>query len=313
MLQEKFTITSSDEASTRIDHLLTRKYPDYSRSFFTRLIQDGFVLINCIQCKKTGTKVSIGDFIEINRPQRKEMPLLHGNTLLDQAVTRLFEHEHFLILNKHAGLLIHQANQYDNVITLVDWLLNNYPELATIGYQGRPGIVHRLDRDTSGLVIIPKTTHAHTYFSNAFKNRTIIKEYIAVVMGTPEQSGTIEYPIGRDPYQKTKMKAFKMSRDKNIIKSRDARTAFFTQTYYQNAALLLVKPTTGRTHQIRVHLAAKGNPIIGDAVYGAPSLDINRHALHAQALTFEFQNQQFYFKAELPDDIKSLIKRLSEK
>jgi len=305
---ESFTITSPNEHNTRIDHVLATKYPDRSRSFFTRLINDGLILVNQIPCKKAGLKVYIGDSISLNRPEKK-IQNDQSNTYFKEVPTLIFEHEQFLVVNKPAGLLTHQANQYDIINTLVDWLLIHYPELGAIGYQGRPGIVHRLDKDTSGLLIIPKTTPSHLHFANAFKNRAITKQYIAIVSGTPETHGIIDFSIGRNPHQKTKMKAFIPS-DNHNIKTREAKTEFFTKTYYQNAALLLVKPTTGRTHQIRVHLATHGHPIIGDTVYGTHSLLINRHALHAQALSFEFQNQQFHFESELPEDMQVLITKL---
>lgn len=303
-------IITQDDHNKRIDHILAEQYPERSRSFFTRLIHDGFVFINQLPCRKAGTKVYIGDTIGLNEPKKKAMIRDRSDMHFKESATLVFEHEEFLIVNKPAGLLTHQANQYDTVHTLVDWLLIHYPVLATIGYQGRPGIVHRLDKDTSGLLIIPKTTSAHAYFADAFKKRMIKKEYVAIVSGAPEKQGMINFSIGRHPHQKTKMKAFTLS-SSDHTKIREAKTEFFTKTYYQNAALLLVRPTTGRTHQIRVHLAAHGYPIIGDAVYGASSLCINRHALHARALSFGFHNQQFYFESELPRDMQELIKTLS--
>lgn len=309
MLSSSFTITSlpTHTNEIRIDVALATQYPSHSRSFFSRLINEGLILINHTPCKKAGTAVRIGDMITMHMPEKKVIE--PQNPQFDCGVKLLFEHEHFLIVDKPAGLLTHEAHQYDTTGSLVDWLLIHYPALATVGYHARPGIVHRLDKDTSGILIIPKTTEAHVYFAHAFKNRAITKEYIALVSGAPERHAIIDFEIGRDPYQKTKMKAFKTSQ-KNHIKTREAITEFITQNYYQNAALLLVKPKTGRTHQIRVHLAAHGNPIIGDPVYGVKSPLISRHALHAHALSFAFHNQQFRFESSLPDDMQLLIQAL---
>lgn len=302
-------ISLSDENNMRLDLVLAKKYSDYSRSFFTRLINDGLVFVNQTPCKKSGTIVYIGDSIYIENPKKKTQNLIESTEKQQiKEIKIIFDHEHFLIIDKPAGLLTHQANPHDQRESLIDFLLKQYPALAAIGYQGRPGIVHRLDKDTSGLLIIPKTTMAHLYFSNAFKDRTITKEYIAIIAGSPERNGIINFPIGRDPYQKTKMKAFKTIH--KGIKIREAITEFTAHTYYQNTTKLSVKPKTGRTHQIRVHLAAHGYPIIGDAVYGTTSPLITRHALHAHAVSFEFQNQQFRFESEIPSDMQNLMNSL---
>lgn len=168
----------------------------------------------------------------------------------------------------------------------------------------RPGIVHRLDKDTSGILVVAKTPQAQAYFSDLFKNRKIEKTYLAVVSGHPEKSGTIKSNIIRNQKHKQKMTI-------SEIDGRTARTSWQVLEYLKDAALLEVKPFTGRTHQIRVHLESIGHPIIGDIVYGQKSDLINRQALHAYKLKFDFENIAYIFSWYMPKDMQELISKLS--
>lgn len=202
------------------------------------------------------------------------------------------------------------------VTTLVDWLRAFYPDLGQIGLEDRPGIIHRLDKDTSGLIIISRTHRAYKQFGQMFRNRTIQKTYQAIVQGHPESNGIIDLFIGRDPHIPVKMTAFDTKKAQRYIrhghKLRHAITHYKVIQYFENYTLLELKPVTGRTHQIRVHLSALGHPIVGDPLYGMPDKKhIKRHALHASDLSFELDNQRFSFSLPLPDDMQTLIKTIS--
>src|SRR5690606_35122856 len=235
------------------------------------------------------------------------------NTTMNVSV--LAEKDHFMIIYKPAHLLVHAPSKMSPAITLTDWILHNYQTLAKVGIIDRPGIVHRLDKETSGIMIITRTNYAHSIFSALFKKREIHKKYYAVVEGHPESEGTITYAIGRDPHNRIKMTYFdELSMDENNmirnIKVRHATTHYKVITYFKNASLIEVKPTTGRTHQIRVHMLSIGHPIIGDQLYGKKSSLINRQALHAQELSFIFDEKPYTFSSNFPEDFQHLINNL---
>jgi 23S rRNA pseudouridine1911/1915/1917 synthase len=180
-----------------------------------------------------------------------------------------------------------------------------------VGAQDRPGIIHRLDKDTSGLMIIPRTHHAYNTFGSLFRNRTIHKTYYALVQGHPPKEGFIDLSIGRHPHIRVKMATFDKEKTAHYIKKgyriRTAFTHYRVIKYFTDYALVEFKPTTGRTHQIRVHASAIGHPIIGDETYGSSSVLIQRQALHAAKLQFQFDNEQFSFSINLPDDISICV------
>ena len=304
-------IVESNEHEQRIDIILSGRYQNYSRSFFARLIKDQHIAVNNVVCKKAGKVISSGDRIIINFPQKEPVKIEKNIDSINISV--IFEHEQFLIINKPAGIIVHESAKKSEEMTLVDWLLCHYPDLASVGYSGRPGIVHRLDKDTSGIMIIPKTPFSHTYFSNLFKNRAIKKEYLALIVGIPQKMGTIDFPIGRDQKYRTKMKAFGTTTQKRPTTAiRQAKTHFVVHRYFDNQySYIIARPETGRTHQIRVHCAASGFPILGDSVYGNTSTLISRQALHAHSLSFSFQNQEYSFSVDIPEDMQHAIQKLS--
>jgi 23S rRNA pseudouridine1911/1915/1917 synthase len=293
-------------AGQRIDKFMAQQFPRYSRSFFQRLIEQQFITLNEKPVEKTGVILKAGDLVSVQfPPTRGDTPIIIS---YNPGIEIVFAHEQFFIVYKPASILVHPAPTTSTTeVTLVDWLLSQYNELRSVGSVDRPGIVHRLDKDTSGILIIPRTNYAHTIFGNLFKNRQIEKTYYAVVQGHPPKQGTIDLPIGRDPVTKTKMKAFTTAVE-NV--TRPAVTHYKVMEYFKDSALVEVKPVTGRTHQIRVHLAAIGHPIIGDATYGKKSKLIERHALHAYRIAFIFDNIPYAFSHEVPEDFKKLIESL---
>lgn len=293
-------------AGKRIDKYLAEQFPLYSRSFFQRLMQENHIKLNNQVVEKAGTLLKSHDVVTVQFPPTRADSPVHITH--NPGIEVIFEHEDFLVVYKPAGVLVHPATStLPTEITLVDWLLSQYNELRSVGYLDRPGIVHRLDKDTSGLLIIPRTNYAHMIFGDLFKNRKIEKTYYAVVEGHPPKQGTIENPIGRDPQTRTKMKAFAHPIE-NV--TRNAVTHYKVIQYFKQSALLEVKPVTGRTHQIRVHLASIDHPIIGDTVYGKKSKLINRQALHAHSLAFTFDNKTYSFSYDIPEDFKKVIETL---
>lgn len=302
-------------AGQRIDKYLCQALPDYSRSFFQNLIEQGSVTING-NTAKSSSMVKCSDAISITLPVVEKQPI-YTPVNSDLGIEILHSHEHFFIIHKPAHLLVHKTEVPTQDPTVVDWLLSKHHELIDVGSIERPGIVHRLDRETSGLLIISRTNLAHSIFGQMFKKRTINKSYLAIVQGHPPATGSIDLSIGRHPTQRKKMTTFipddnalsttKIITSRNPTSIRNAITHYTVKKYFADSSLVEVHPVTGRTHQIRVHFAAIGHPLIGDYLYGAPSKLINRHALHAATLSFTFQDTPFHFSKEVPEDFKRLI------
>ena len=293
-----FTI-EQEVPPARIDSILAEQFPKYSRSFFQKLIKNEHITCNDKTIRKPSMPIEAGDVISVHFPpaptMREPRPLPAGIT-----VEVIYEHPDFLIINKPANLVVHDPSHYHTEPTLVDWLIKHFKEISNVGSYDRPGIVHRLDKDTSGIMIIPRNNHAHETFGNMFRDRTIQKEYLAVAKGHPDREGIVDLPIDRDPNKRNQM----THREPN---GRPSTTHYKVAEYYLDNTLVEVKPVTGRTHQIRVHLAAIGHRIIGDKIYGIPSKNIKRHALHAHAISFTYQNTPFHFSCNLPEDMKKLI------
>lgn len=304
---------SENNVNTRLDVYIAQQFPQYTRSFFRRLIGQESVKINNIVTNKQGTWLKIGDIITIQFPPKRIIKPASIDQL-DTGIHTIYQHEHFLIIAKPVNLLVHPPSVNSTEATLVDWLVAKYNEIRAVGYTNRPGIVHRLDKDTSGIMVIPRTNYAYTIFAQMFKNRSIDKKYYGLVEGHPEKKGSIDLPIGRDPIARTKMKAFFQSNLSGTTKKiRSAITHYEVIKYFDKHSLIKIVPITGRTHQIRVHFAAIGHPIVGDIVYGKKSLLIKRQALHAQELSFTFNNKLYIFSSNLPDDFKNAVKMVLKK
>lgn len=303
---QEFKLTVEQDApQERIDTFLHQQFPHYTRSFFHRAIEDGYIKINGIVAKKSGAPVKPGDVVDIMFPLKRNVTA-EMITAADIPVKTIFTHPHFMIIEKPAGLLAHPTTSTSNEISLSDWLRHHIKDIEHVGSVDRPGIIHRLDKLTSGLMIIPRTNYAYQQFGSIFRDRAIEKTYYAIVSGHPEKEGTIDLPIGRDPIVRNKMTTYR-SLDVAKSKARHAVTHYVIEQYYEDAALARVTLETGRTHQIRVHFAAIGHPIVGDIMYGTKSPLIARQALHAAELAFTFDNEPFSFKIDLPEDMTKLL------
>jgi 23S rRNA pseudouridine1911/1915/1917 synthase len=273
--------------------------PELSRTQAQKLIEDGHITVNG-QAVKSSLKLQPGDQVDIVIPPPIPSPLTPEAIPLKI----LYEDKDLMVVDKPAGLTVHPApGHYTH--TLVNAVLAHVPDIEG-GEVNRPGIVHRLDKDTSGLIIIAKNSTAHMKLAEQFKSRSVTKVYQALVQGhlTPEQ-GTIEAGIGRDPRDRKRMAV--------VTRGREARTEYKVIKYSDNFTLLEVRPKTGRTHQIRVHLAAIGFPVVGDATYGAKSEYLSRQFLHACKLGFRLPSSGEYreFESELPPDLVKALKEIS--
>jgi len=294
----------------RLDHVVASCLPDLSRSLVSHLIRSQQILIND-EVKKPGYRVRPGDEIRGHIPPPEPLDCKPEPIPLDL----LFEDSHLLVINKPAGLVIHPAPG-NRTGTLVNALLYHCPDLSGIGNVVRPGIVHRLDKDTSGVLIAAKTASAHQHLSHQFKSRSVKKKYQALVYGRLESdTGIIDDPIGRHPVDRKKMSI-------HSPKGRKAITHWRVRHRFKDSSLLEVEIKTGRTHQIRVHCAAMGYPVVGDPVYGkknqifrlTPSVQepIPRQMLHSWEIEFEHpvDRERKRFRAPLPRDMAALIEKL---
>lgn len=292
-----------DEAGYRLDQFLVKSLPQYSRTFFQQLIDNGLVAINGTTQTKAGYKVSAGQQITIAMPPPHPIRELAQAEIDALGIEIVAEHPDFLIIYKPAGVLVHVPHPSSPTVTLVDWIEYYHKDIARVGMLDRPGIVHRLDKDTSGLLIIARTNYAHQQFTRLFKERAIHKTYYALVAGHPPREGSITFAIDRHPVHRHKMTHVSAY-------GRPAHTDYRVVEYFKDATYLQVHPITGRTHQIRVHCAAIGHPIIGDPLYGKQSSLIKRQALHAYQVAFEYDGTSYTFTKEIPADFAHALTQL---
>jgi len=287
----------ADESGVRLDKFVGDRCPELSRTHAQRLIGDGCITVNG-QAARASLKLGIGDKVRVTIPPTPPSPLSPEAIPLNI----IYEDDDLLVVDKPAGITVHPAPGHPGH-TLVNAILSHYPHLADISDSLRPGIVHRLDKDTSGLMLVAKNRAAQANLAEQFKARSIVKAYQALVKGklTPE-SGIIEAAIGRDPRNRQRMAV--------VSRGREARTDYRVIKYIGGHTLLEVTPETGRTHQIRVHLAAIGYPVVGDPVYGVKSPYLSRQFLHACRLGFNLPSTGEYveFTSELPEDLEQALK-----
>lgn len=285
----------------RLDRLLLGRHPDFSRSRIEGLVKAGFVKVNGEVAAKAGQKVSETDVVEVFVPP----PVPAVPEPEDIPLDVVFEDDDIVVVNKRPGMVVHPAPGHFTG-TLVNALLHHCPKLSGIGGAARPGIVHRLDQDTSGLVVVAKTQPAMDALAKAFSDhKSVLKTYLAVCRGRPRlDAGRIETLIGRHPVDRKRM----------AIVERNGKTAVTHWRVLETTNGLSVvecRIETGRTHQIRVHMASIGCPVLGDAVYGKPSLDRRvvppppRQMLHAWklALRHPVTREEMSFCAPIPEDI----------
>lgn len=309
-------------AGKRIDAYLSSRYQDYSRSVIQKVIDAGAVLING-QPIKASYKVREGDVIRAWLPELAD----DAPAPEDIPLTIAYEDEALVVVDKPPGLVTHPAKGNWSG-TLVNALQFHFDKLSTVGGAHRPGIVHRLDRDTSGLLIVAKDDRAHAALAKQFEERSIRKEYLAIVSGVPSRDGDyIERLIGPHPTHREKM-AIRLPEDGG----KEAVTFYETVERFQAHALVRCHPRTGRTHQIRVHLTHIGHPILADKLYAgrdrftlgdldgptAPDADrvlIGRQALHAHSLRLShpLTGEPMHLTAALPDDMAALLEALRER
>jgi 23S rRNA pseudouridine1911/1915/1917 synthase len=288
----------------RLDVFLTAQLPELSRSRIQGLIRDGFVKIEMITITKPARKLEIGERIEVRIPPPSPTGLLAERITLDV----IFENKNLVIINKPAGMVVHPSHGHEQG-TLVNAALSLIPDLEGIGGEQRPGIVHRLDKDTSGLILIAKNERAHRWLQEQFRSRKVEKTYLALVDGKPPTpTGRVEAPIGRN------IKNRKMMAVVPPDKGRIAISEFHTVETFKAHTLLEIRPLTGRTHQIRVHMAFLGCPITGDIVYGKQkrTVDLDRHFLHAYRLKIVFPDEEVerIFEAAIPKDLEAVLNYL---
>jgi len=283
----------------RLDKYLTQVLPQFSRAYLQKLIGQGYILVNG-QRTKASQRLNKADRVTIELPPLPVHPLAEPIPL-----TIIYEDEDILVIDKPAGLTVHPAPGHPSH-TLVNAILAHCPGLAMSNEPMRPGIVHRLDKDTSGLIVIAKNDFAREYLAAQFKSRTVTKGYLVLVKGrlSPEQ-GIIEAPIGRDPHSRRRMAI--------VEAGKEATTQYQVRKYLDTYTLVEVTPLTGRTHQIRIHLSAIGCPVIGDPTYGIKSAHLNRQFIHAYRLGFRLPSTKQYqeFTSPLPVDLEQVLEYLA--
>jgi 23S rRNA pseudouridine1911/1915/1917 synthase len=296
-----------DQAGERLDRWLAGQLPDRSRAEIQRWIKESRVTANGVVIKAS-YRTQLDDHIMVDVPD----PVVTEVGAEDIPLHIVYEDGDLLVIDKAAGQVVHPAPGHSTG-TLVNAILHHVPDLAGVGGELRPGIVHRLDKDTSGLLLVAKNDRAHRALQQQFKARTVHKVYLALLEGilTPRQ-GTIDAPIGRDPRQRQRMAVMVQPGSKQ---ARPATTRYLVQTYFDDYTLVEAELLTGRTHQIRVHFQFIGFPLVGDRVYGRRKqrLACPRQFLHAQRLGFQLPStgEQVEFFSPLPPDLQAVLDRLA--
>ncbi len=290
----------------RLDQQITAHISDVSRNRIQKLIRSGLITVDDIRIVKPGHSLKGGERVSVVIPAPASSDLVPEAIPLDI----IYEDRNVVIVNKPAGMVVHPSAGHDSG-TLVQAVLAHAPDIEGIGEVLRPGVVHRLDKDTSGIIVFAKNDAAHQQLQAQFKEREVKKVYHALVDGAPPSpSGKIETHIGRDPKYRQKMAVVSKA------KGREASTIYHTEENFSQHTFLEVHPHTGRTHQIRVHLAFIGCPVVGDTFYGVrgATLPVSRHLLHASQLeiTLPEHDEPSTHKAPLPRDFLDVLTSLRE-
>ena len=298
---------AEDAVGARLDLAVAARVAEISRSFAATLIESGALQVNGIAVTKPGQRIKAGDVLSLAMPP----PQPSGLAAQSIPLNVIYEDDDLLVVDKAAGMVVHPAPGHRDG-TLVNALLAHVPEMELdMGDEARPGIVHRLDKDTSGLIVVAKRRAAHEALARQMSARSMLKEYAAVIQGalTPP-SGVIDAPIARDPRDRQRMAI--------VTGGRPARTRYTTERAIRPYTMIRATLETGRTHQIRVHMASAGHPILGDALYGkrtlkdAAKVGLSRQFLHAQRLGFTLPatGEWHEFTSPLPDDLQAALSRL---
>jgi 23S rRNA pseudouridine1911/1915/1917 synthase len=298
------TFSVENGPSQRLDKFLVDRLPELSRSRIQALIKDGFVTVDGDFPRNAGQMLETRAIIRVDIPDTKPSDLQPEAIPLEI----VFENEDLLVVNKPAGMVVHPSAGHSTG-TLVHAALAHAPEMEGVGGELRPGVVHRLDKDTSGLILLAKNDRTHRWLQDQFRQHKVQKTYLALVDGRPPTpTGRIEAPIGRDVRERRKMAVVTPRKGRQAISEYTTLEAFTAHT------LLEIHPITGRTHQIRLHLAFLGCPVAGDTVYGKrhSSIPIERHFLHAARLQLRLQGETEprTFEAPLPDELARVLEML---
>ncbi len=302
MPKSDLVVTAEDGGGARLDVFLADKLPGLSRAQVRRVIDGGGVRVGSY-ARKAGYKLKAGDRVhaeyEIPEPEGKLVPQ-------HIPLKIVYMDADIIVLDKQANLVVHPGPGHPSG-TLVNALIHHFPEIALIGSEERPGIVHRLDQDTSGVMVVARSARAFTSLQDQFRRRVVWKTYLALAWGRmSETGGRLNWPLGRHPTEGARMSVRTRSPKK-------AETFFQVQRAFKDTTLLEVKPVTGRTHQIRVHLAAAGHPVVGDPVYGRKRepREFPRIFLHAHTLSFlhPATGERLTFASPLPPDLEAVVAR----
>jgi 23S rRNA pseudouridine1911/1915/1917 synthase len=289
----------ADIQGERLDKFLAIKHYDLSRAHISSLMARGFVTVNGFPAKAS-YRLKGGELIEIEISPPSPTTLLPQDIPLDV----IFENDDILVIDKPAGMVVHPAPGH-HMGTLVNALLARWPEISKIEDGLRPGIVHRLDKYTSGIMVVAKNRRAHEHVSSQIKERTIHKVYLALTMGHLDPvEGTIAAHIGRDPHNRKRMAV--------VDGGRESETTYRVLKRFPGFTLIEAFPKTGRTHQIRVHFSSMGHPLVGDTLYGVKNLRLDRHFLHAHILGFRLPSTEEYmeFRSPLPEELDMFLIKL---
>jgi 23S rRNA pseudouridine1911/1915/1917 synthase len=300
-------VVEPEHEGLRLDRVLASEISGYSRSQIQRLIEDGHVTLPRVKAVKANTPVRPGDVIGVALPE----PVEAAPSAEALPLEILYQDGDVIVVNKPAGMVVHPSAGHERG-TLVNALLHHVQDLSGVGGELRPGIVHRLDKGTSGVMVVAKHDRAHQELARQFHDREVEKEYVALVWGLVQQRKRIDLPIGRDP----------VHREKVSTRARRARSAVTRVTWARHVpgmSLLRVAIATGRTHQIRVHLNAIGHPIVGDSLYGGVHRRVphnvravqrlDRPFLHAERLAFAqpLTGESLEFRAPLPHELREVL------
>lgn len=302
--ERQVNLTFTGPEPQRLDKFLVASLPEFSRTRLQALIEAGLVIVNGTPARKGGQMIEAPIHIGVTIPATQPTDLIPESIPLEI----IFENDNLMILNKPAGMVVHPSPGHDSG-TLVHAALAHAPEMDGVGGELRPGVVHRLDRDTSGLIILAKNDTTHHWLQNQFRDRQVSKVYLALVDGhPPTPNGRVEAAIGRNTTHRQLMTVVEDDQ------GRDAITKYRTIEVFPHHTLLEAHPITGRTHQIRVHMKFLGCPVAGDTMYGRkkPSLPLERHFLHAARLTLKLpgESEPRTFEAPLPPELAQVLELL---